>query len=203
MQKIISIIISAIFHPIFMPLIGVFILFNSNSYVSLLPIVEKKFIYYIVIGCTIVLPLLVIPFFLFNNYINNLNLDKKEERKLPYFITLCFNYFAYYILKKIAVPEIIETFILSCFISITFTLLISLKFKISAHMVGIGGLTGLIFILSFSQLLNAQYFFMIVFIASGLIGYSRLYLNAHNSLQVYSGYFSGLIIVLATFSIMS
>jgi hypothetical protein len=202
MQKIISKIISVIFHPIIMPSAGVFLLFNSKTYISLVPALEKEFVYYIVIGCTFVLPLLITPFFIFNSFISNPELDKKEDRKIPYFITLCFNYLAYYILRKISAPDIIVNFILSCFISITLTMLLSLKFKVSAHMVGVGGVTALILVLSYTQMINADNILILLFSVSGLIGYARLYLNAHKPVQIYAGYFLGLTTVIVTFIMM-
>jgi len=198
MQKIIANIISVIFHPLIMPTLGIFLLFNSNPYFSLISFEQQKIIYYIVIGCTFVLPIIIIPFFIFQSLIKSIRLEEKEERRLPLFITLTFYYFAYYILKKISAPEIIVSYILSCFIAVAVTLLISIKFKISAHLIGIGGVTGFIIAVSFTLMINSQLILMLLILISGLIGYARLRLNAHNPAQVYSGYFLGMAIVLIT-----
>jgi len=198
MQKIIANIISVIFHPLIMPTLGIFLLFNSNPFFSLISFEQQKIIYYIVIGCTFVLPIVIIPFFIFQSLIKSIRLEEKEERRIPLFITLTFYYFAYYILKKISAPEIIVSYILSCFIAVAVTLLISIKFKISAHLIGIGGVTGFIIAISFTLMINSQLILMLLILISGLIGYARLRLNAHNPAQVYAGYFLGMAIVLIT-----
>ena len=71
---------------------------------------------------------------------------------------------------------------------ILINLMIINKWKISSHMIGIGGITGLIFALSFRLQVLPIIYMISVFLISGLVGYSRLKLNAHNPAQLYSGY---------------
>ena len=63
-------------------------------------------------------------------------------------------------------------------------------------MAGIGGLTGLIFALSFHLEINFLVPIISVVLISGILGTSRLLIGAHKPSQIYSGYFLGLFIML-------
>lgn len=65
-------------------------------------------------------------------------------------------------------------------------------------MTGIGGLTGLIVFLIWSQRVNLQFLLILSIILAGLIGFARLQVRAHNQAQVYSGFLAGLFSIMAT-----
>ncbi len=72
-----------------------------------------------------------------------------------------------------------------------FAIIITLKWKISAHMFGIGGLIGggAMSISYFVERSNPYYMFMGLFIIAGLVGTSRLILRRHTLSQVIAGFF--------------
>ena len=181
---------SYLFHPLIMPTMGLFLLF-SYTYLAHLPAEGKRAIYLIVFITTCVLPLSIIPIFLYKNLIKNVQMKSRKERMKPLFITAILYYFSYYLLGQLAVPELINTFMLGIVISITLTFMISYIWRISAHMVGIGGITGAILALSIRLMIDIQLVFMLLIFIAGLIGTSRLYLQAHKPSQVYSGFFLG------------
>ena len=196
MQKKIAQFISIVLHPLLMPAFGFFIIFNSGAYLNYFPLELKKIIYIIVIINTFVLPLSFIQFFVYQKVINNIQLDSNRQRVIPLIITTLLYYFSYYLLGKLQSPQIIQLFMLASTILVFLTFLISLKWKISAHMVGIGGLIGMIMALSFRLMINLQAYLMISIFVAGLLGYARLRLNAHGPIQVYSGLGIGVILVL-------
>jgi hypothetical protein len=191
-------IFSIILHPLLMPTIGLFLIFNSKSYLSFMPIQEQKVLFMIIFVNTCVFPISIIPFFIYQKLIKNIKLSNRKERIFPLSITIIFYFFTYLILHKLIAPIIIQNFILGSFISILLLLLINLKWKISAHMIGIGGIVGLILALSMKLIINLQVIIMTLFVVSGILGSVRLYLNEHNPLQIYSGFMLGLLVVLTT-----
>ena len=72
--------------------------------------------------------------------------------------------------------------------------LINLRWKISIHMTGIGGLFGLIYGLSYSMNMPMIYLLMIIAVIAGVLGMSRMLLKAHTPAQVYVGFLSGFFI---------
>ena len=130
--------------------------------------------------------------------ITNVEVNDKRERLLPIIITLSFYYLGYYILGINNVSGLLRAFYLSAIISITLSFFINLFWKISAHMVGIGGLIGLILLISFKQDLNLQLILIIAVFIAGIIGSSRIKLEAHNPLQIIAGFYLGMITVFTT-----
>jgi hypothetical protein len=61
-------------------------------------------------------------------------------------------------------------------------------------MMGIGGLTGTLIAISFKLHTNLEYFILAAIFVSGILGYSRMKLNSHNSFEIYTGWLAGLII---------
>ncbi len=84
---------------------------------------------------------------------------------------------------------------LATIIAISIALAITFFWKISMHMIGIGGLTGAILALSLRFGIDAWMIFTVVLLISGLLGSSRLFLNAHTPAQVHTGYLLGTVVV--------
>jgi len=196
MGKVSAKILSVLFHPLILTTIGTVILFNSGSILDFLSFNAKKIILLIVFVCTFILPLTFVPFFIFQKIIKNVQMENNRERLVPFFVTSILYFFCYYLLVRLNAPEIktIVLFVLAAAINVFVLFLISFKYKISAHMAGIGGLTGALIAISFILNINLEYFIIITIIVSGIIGYSRLKLKTHKQYQIYIGWFTGLII---------
>jgi hypothetical protein len=196
MGKVPAKILSVLFHPMLLPTIGILILFNSGSVLDLLPFQGKKITLLIVFVSTFVLPLTFVPFFIFQKIIKNVQMENNRERLVPFLITSILYFFCFYLLKRLGAPQTITLFILAAGINVFTLFLFSLKYKISAHMAGIGGLTGALIAVSFVLKINLEYFIIASIFISGIIGYSRLKLKTHREYQIYVGWFSGFIISL-------
>ena len=194
MSKNLAKTISIIFHPLLLPTIGILVLYNSGSVLEYLPFQAKKIILLIVAASTIVLPLSFIPFFIFQKIIKNVQMENNRERLVPFFITSALFFFGYYLLVRLGAPQTITKFLLSATISAFILFLYSFKWKISAHMIGIGGLTGAFIAVSFRLNVNMEYYIMLAVLLSGIIGYARLKLQTHKQFHVYIGWLTGFIV---------
>lgn len=201
MQKRFSQIISIIFHPLILSTLGMLVFFNSGSYLDFLPFNAKKTILLIVFVSTFVLPLTFVPFFLFQNIIKSIQMETNKERLIPLAISSLMYFFSFYLLTRLGSPEIINRFILAGAIAIVVLLILTFKWKISAHMLGIGGFTGALIALSFELQINLQYYIISAVIFSGIVAYSRLQLKMHSQKQVYIGWFTGLLTTFLFFTL--
>lgn len=190
--------ISYLFHPLLLPTIGVYVILHSGTYISMMPADAKNFIMLLVATCTFGLPMAFVPFYRYKKMTASVEMNQAEERIIPLIITASFYYLSFYLLRRINVPNIIQSFILSSALAVTLTLLITTKWKISAHMIGIGGLIGLLISLSILQDANIDFFLMVSIIIGGLIGFARLSLNSHTPLQVYAGLGTGFMLTMLT-----
>jgi hypothetical protein len=174
-----------------MPLFGLIIIFHSGVYAIDIPVEYKRFVYSAILLCDVLLPLSIIPGLIYFRRIKNYTLDVRRERLIPlFFTTICF-YIGYYFVSKMAPVRLINLFLFSSTVVVLVILFISLFWKISIHMAGIGGLTGMIISISFIYGLDTAILLSIVIFIAGLLASSRLALNAHNILQLLAGFFVG------------
>jgi hypothetical protein len=197
-MKTLSQIISYIFHPLIIPTIGVFIIFNSGTYMSNLIPEAKQLIYILVFTSTFLFPVLIMPFLLWQKIINSVYAETSKERIIPILLTLIFYYFGYYIISSYNISGLIRAFYLASIISLTVTFFINIKWKISTHMIGLGGLVGLVIGISLRLDVDLIIYLILLVFISGLVGSARLKLNSHNIHQISAGFYIGVLVVLST-----
>ena len=197
MIKRIAQILSWCFHPLLMPTIGIMIMMFTDSYVSFIPFQAKKMMILLTAIGTLILPALMIPLFIMQGKISNIELDERKERIYPLALTSIFYLLTFILFLRIPVFSLVHSFMLGTLLSVVAAFIISMKWKISTHMMGIGGLAALVLVLSFKLDLHLIYPLIGVIIAAGLTGSSRIYLEAHTEEQVYIGFGAGFLIVLA------
>lgn len=191
-------IISVMFHPVLMPSIGIFIILNSDTYLAYLPSDYKKVLYLIVFLTTCVLPMLVIPVLIYRKFVKSIEMHNHNERILPFSIALIFYTVAYFLFSSLPLATPIKKYILASTVCLALALIITLKWKISTHMIGIGGITGLVTGLALVFHTDLRFLIISLIIVSGLLGFSRLKLNAHSPSQIYTGYALGFMAMLYT-----
>ncbi len=182
---------SYLFHPVFMPLIGLLIILNSGIYSVELPGEFKSYLYLMTGLCTLVLPLSFLPVLIYFQYVKEITIGERRERLIPlFFTTICF-YAGYYFVSRFSPVKVINLFLLSSTLVVMLLLIISLVWKISIHSAGIGGIMGLIFILSVSYSVDMTFFMSAAILISGIIITARLVLNTHTLLELLAGYLLG------------
>lgn len=191
---------SILLHPLLLPTIGIIILYNSGSVLEYLPFQAKKIILLIVGVSTLILPISFVPFFIFQKIIKNVQMENNRERLVPFFITSSLFFFGYYLLVRLGAPQTITKFILAATVSAVILFLYSFKWKISAHLVGIGGLTGALIATSFRLNVNMEYYIMAAILLSGVVGFSRLKLKTHKPFHIYVGWITGCIVSILVIS---
>lgn len=131
--------ISIVFHPLLIPSLGFLLLFNSDFYFSMLPWSLKRFVLLVVFMSTCVLPLLSILLLSLNQRFD-INMGKSTDRVLPLILSSLFSFSGYLILKRIPIFPIYNFFLVASILVQIALLIISLRWKISAHTAAIGGL---------------------------------------------------------------
>jgi len=201
MRQSIAKIISGIFNPLLMPTYGILILFSSDSYFSMLPYEAKKVVFIIVFISSCLLPLAFLPLFLYQNMIRNFEMKTTRERIVPFATIGLLYLMGYFLLLQMEVPQTIVNVLLGGALAIFINLLITLKWKISAHMTGIGALTGVLLVFSYTLKSDLTPYLASVFFVAGLVGTSRLLLNHHTPSQIYAGFGLGMTVLILTFLI--
>lgn len=181
-------IISSIFHPLVMPIIGLLMLFNTDSYINFAIDKETKLITLVLIAVyTFIIPAFITLLLRYAKLIKSLEMESQKERVIPYLLTIICYITALYQLQKAPISPIIYNFMIGATLSLMLAFVINIRWKISAHMIGIGGLIGALFCVAILLDIYIMPSFVVSILAAGLIASSRLILKAHTPAQVYCG----------------
>lgn len=201
-MKKLALLISLLCHPLLMVTYACLLLFygiGNTVYDFMTPAETKWRISLIVFMFSFVFPVLNI-FILFRlRRIPAITLSNPKDRTFPYIMTALFYFGLAYLLFDINIWNSIKLFIAGGGLAILLTALINFRYKISAHMVGIGGLLGFLISVSYLIRFDMTLFYIIVIFAAGLIGFARLQLGEHRPSQVYLGFLMGLVVQLGLF----
>jgi hypothetical protein len=184
-------IISIIFHPLFIPVYGMGIIFSATSQSGYIPFELKKLLFLIVLINNVLLPFSFMPFFRYRNIISSWAVENRRERIIPLIITTVLYSATSYIILRFPISVFLKSFIFaSFFLSFAVTVL-NFWWKISIHSVGAGALLSLVLLLSLKMYSPTVWYLISVAITAGFILSSRLKLNSHNPQQVWFGFLTG------------
>ncbi len=122
--------------------------------------------------------------------------DQKNIRLFHLLIFAAFYLLAYHLLNRISLSPVFTLFILGMASLSVISLLISLIYNISLYMIASGALAGAFIGLHLTLQINMILMIIIALAVGGLTGFSRLQTEKHRPVEIYSGYFAGLAIML-------
>ena len=153
-------------------------------------------IYGIIFFNTLLLP------YLFYRYIDRKNALKPNGEKKTIILSLFFNLYCYLLvaalLKYFGLGIYMESFFWSIAVITLFALVVNFFWKVSLHLLGIGGVVGFILSYIFFFKVNILIVFVIGLLISAFVAASRLRLNAHSPAQVYAGFLLGVALTMGT-----
>lgn len=187
--------LSYLFHPLIMAFYACLAIFFVNphyNYIIINPI--KIIILSTVLITTFFIPLLSSFFFLQKGFIQSLQMHNASERTLPFITTAIYYITGFFLLGKLPIPNVFSAIVLGAGIAIVAALLINLFWKISIHMIGIGGVAGGLLALSSHSYTNLLMPMAIIFLLAGFLASARLIYGSHNQSQVYVGFLTGFVV---------
>jgi|TARA_B110001469_G_scaffold110782_1_gene112614 hypothetical protein len=181
-------ILSYVFHPGMMPTLGLFLLLQGDTYLKYsIGTTTKSFLYLIIFLNTYLFPALMVLIMRYRNTISSMQLLDRKERIIPMAVASFFYLLTYLLIKKLTLPSVLANMFFGLALSVFAVFFITLKYKISAHMTGIGGLIGAF--VGFQLLFGAQLspWVVLLVLVWGVIGTARLKLKAHSNGQIVAG----------------
>ena len=184
--------ISYIFHPVFMPLLGVVFYFSKSPKDIPKEIIWAKLVSTSIL--TLLLPILL--FFLLKNIgrVHSIFLKTTQERVIPLFVN---SIIVFLMLRKVFPAfEFIELygFFMGVLISnLACLILVLLKFKASIHMIALGGIFMYFIAVSIHFSKNINGTLALLSIITGATATSRLHMGAHNMKELVFGLVLGII----------
>ena len=173
---------SIVFTPFSIPFLAFLVLFLF-SYLRIMPILYKGIVLGIVYCFTILTPTITI--FLFRK-INGFARQELSERKKRYVPILL-------MMRKLNIPWYMTGIIFVSLVISIICILVNLKWKLSEHMAGMGGIIG--GLVSFSALFsyNPVVWLCLFILIAGILGSARIVLGHHTLGEVLSGFVVGLV----------
>ena len=190
----ISRLISIILHPIFIPIISFYLSIKLVPNLDFTIANYQNYILLILVICTIMLPVLCMLFLIKFDVISSLEMTKNQERPFPLLLTGGFLILSLKLTEKLLIfTPILKKELVGAIIIILLASIISKFWKISLHMLGVGGLIGVLVSLQYlyGGLSSMIIYFMLI---AGITAMARIYLKAHNHSQIYVGFIVGFII---------
>ena len=188
-------IISIFGHPLFMPVYAMVLIFEFNPYIDLqIPKNVQVIVLTILTIFTILLPHLTAIILHKLGVVKSIYMNTAEERKWPFLLSVLWYYLGFELLTNVSLPASLYLLMIGAITVILIAHFITLRWKISVHMLGVGGVIGAMIGLSQRFQFNHFYIIIVLFFVAGLIGYARLKTNSHNYRQVYAGFVLGIMV---------
>ena len=185
-------IMSMIFTPFYLPLVGLVALFIF-SYMSMLPMLYKLPMLITVYVFTVLLPSVLIHTYRHFQGWTSRELGKKERRIVPYLISILCYFGCFFLMEYRNTPRVMSIILVAALAIQMVCAFINIWWKISAHTAAIGGVAGALLAYSIIFGFNPMWWLCIVLILAGMVGTARMILRQHSLSQVVVGFFVGLI----------
>ena len=190
--------LSLLLHPVWMPTLAILIAFSIDPHLTFSFTIRGQ---WIIIGMilimTAIFPIISTLMIWRSGAISALAMPVRRERILPFLLSLIYFFMAYYLLRRTPNPPTALALFSGCMVGLAATLLITLAWKISAHMVGMGGLIGVVCGLMLIHGAQASILLGVLFLLIGALGTARLLVTDHTPAQIYVG---GVLGLFCTFS---
>ena len=185
--------ISIVFTPFYLPLLGLVLLF-ALSHLSMLPATFKLEVLLLVYVFTALLPTLFIKLYRRMQGWSRIDLGQKERRMVPYIISIACYFTCYYVMNRLQFPRFMSNILMAALMIQLLCAVINIWWKISTHSAAIGGVAGALLAFSAIFIFNPVKWLSLVMIVAGLVGTSRMILRQHTLEQVVAGFAVGFIV---------
>ena len=183
---------SIVFTPFSIPFLAFLVLFLF-SYIRIMPILYKGIVLGIVYCFTILTPTITIFLFRKINGFARQELSERKKRYVPILLTIISYVFCLLMMRKLNIPWYMTGIIFVSLVISIICILVNLKWKLSEHMAGMGGIIG--GLVSFSALFsyNPVVWLCLFILIAGILGSARIVLGHHTLGEVLSGFVVGLV----------
>lgn len=197
--------LSIIFHPLFVPLYGTWLLVYTHAFTFAGITGKARFaLYASVIANMIILTGITVLLLKAIHFIQSIRMQTQRDRVIPYIATMTFYFWSFLVFHhQKEMPAILTAFVLGCFLAVVLAFISNLVLKISMHALGMGGLLGLMLCTFGDPYYNIALPLMIVILLSGIVCTSRLILGEHSLREIYLGFIFGVMAQLIAFWVIA
>ncbi len=185
--------VSYIFHPLFVPIVVVWLLLYQHpiNYLLTDAPIRLRLMAMTFIN-TVFLPGFVIFLLWRLKFIPNVYLEGLKDRIIPLNVVLIFYFWAFYVGRNLeAIPMAMQQWLLGVFLASCAAMFCNIFFKISLHTIAAGGAVMFFVLRTYADDYWPLWWLAPVVLLAGIVGTARLLRGAHRPGEVYAGYLAG------------
>ncbi|MES2775460.1 MAG: hypothetical protein V4722_14895 [Bacteroidota bacterium] len=193
--KVAAKLLSYLFHPIFIPAMVTAVLMWLHPINKLLiDDFNKPRMLAMVFLYTGFFPAFAVFLLWRLKFIKSIFLRTRKERIIPFVIAMFFFFWIYYVSRNLdTFPLSLKQFLMGVFLSSASALFSNIYTKISMHGLAVGGMVGFSFVQQFGDASWQSNWSLAALFIAGAVCTARLILKAHRPVDVYSGFFIGVL----------
>ncbi|MFY7964128.1 MAG: hypothetical protein ACOVO1_04470 [Chitinophagaceae bacterium] len=187
--------ISYLFHPLFIPTyIFIFLVYQFPYEFNDITVWKLKLKIFSVFWMTAFFPAFAVFLLWRLKLSQSIFLRTQKERIIPYFVTMFFYWWMYYLSKnQTDQPIVLKFFYFGIFWSAIIGVIINNFIKISLHTIAAGSALMAILLISFFYQTNLGFAISCAVFLTGVIATARLLVSNHTTLEIYTGLGLGII----------
>ena len=180
-------VLSLLLHPVWMPTLALVLAFRIDPHLTFTISTEgQRVVLGMVFVMTALFPIASMLMLWRSGLISELAMPRRSERIMPYLLTLVYFGMAYYLLRRTPNSSATLSLFTGICLALAANLLLTLRWKVSLHMTGIGGLIGMVLGLMVVHGVRTPWLPVLLLLA-GALGTARLLVTDHTPAQVYLG----------------
>lgn len=181
-------ILSYALHPLLMPVLTLWLAMELDLHLGYFMAEDSRWaLLGMVALMSMVFPLVSALLLKRAGLLSSLEMPGRAERIAPFTMALLYHAMTWYLLHKLPLHPLVLALFGGAVLALALTTLITLRWKISAHMVGIGGCLGAVVALELVHGLGAFVPICALVLLAGALGTARLLTSDHTPLQVLAG----------------
>lgn len=187
--------LSWVLHPFLLPVYLMAVLLTMTTFAHYSTQV-KFYLMWVVALYAIVIPFLVLGVLHSLGRISSFKVDNCRERWLPLAVGILCYILCAITFAKIPSAIFLRKFMVAAACCEAMCLVVSLWWKISLHLTGMGAVVALLVVMNIVGVGNMLIPLMVAILAAGALASARLYLGCHNGAQVLAGFCGGFVVAM-------
>lgn len=185
--------VSWVLHPFLLPVYTIALLLTVTSF-ALFPANVKYYLLWVILLYAVLIPVLALGVLRSLGRISSYRVDDRRERLLPLLIGAVCYLLCALTLAKIPSVVFLRKFMVAAACCEVMCLIVSLRWKISLHLTGMGAVVALFVVMNIVGVGTMLLPLSVAILGAGALASARLYLGCHNPAQVLAGFGGGFIV---------
>lgn len=185
--------VSWVLHPFLLPVYTITLLLTITSF-ALFPANVKYYLLWVILLYAVLIPVLALGVLRSLGRISSYRVDDRRERLLPLLIGAVCYLLCALTLAKIPSVVFLRKFMVAAACCEVMCLVVSLRWKISLHLTGMGAVVALFVVMNIVGVGTMLLPLSVAILGAGALASARLYLGCHNPAQVLAGFGGGFIV---------